>query len=149
MGVNKTDNSFTEKKRYLIRYKNIMARVARLENNLFEIDSKLTTVQGQIITDMPKGGQPTGLDDLLIQKEELQERINRLVTKAHKERRNICIVIDKLDDPIQADVMERYFIGCLILEDIAEEMGYSLSGIKKIYHAGMRNVQVKPLDESI
>lgn len=145
----KADRGFTEKKRYLSRYKNIMARVARLEDNLFEIDNRLTAVQGQIISDMPKGGQPAGLDDLLIQKEELQERINRLVTKAHKERRNICLVLDKLDDPIQADIMERYFIGGLILEDIAEEMGYSLSGIKKIYHAGMRNVQINTLAESV
>ena len=121
------------RKHFLKRYKRNCALVNRLENRLVELDERLYSVRSITITDMPRGGASRELSDIISDKQELEDRINRLVSVGREYRAQILALIDRLDDPRYAEVLEAFFIDCKDFEQIAEGMGYTERHVIKIY----------------
>lgn len=132
------EDVFKEKKKFLKRYLRIMKRVERLEQKLAQLDDRLTSISGRPITDMPKGGIPMTLDDLLANKMETEERINTIVQESRKIRKEILNVLDGLEDVHHVEVLELFFINGLQLEDIAERMGYTTRHTVRFYTDGIK-----------
>jgi len=82
---------------------------------------------------MPRGGTPVTLDDLLSDKEDIEDRIKRLKKKSKSLKRSILEEIDDLEDPRYCEILEAYFIECKRMEDIAEDMGYTERHIYELY----------------
>lgn len=124
------------------RYKNYLIRIERLEEKLLVIDNQIVGVQSKRISDMPKGGVAVSLDDLLIKKEETQQRIQNLVDTSHKVKQEIYACIDTLDDYRFAEVLEDYFLNSRTLEDIAEYRHYTVRHVGFLYGKGLELIQI-------
>lgn len=122
-----------KKKRELKRYKKNLACINRLEEKLFSLDERIRSVKSPSYSGMPRGSTPVTTEDLIADKMELEERINRLVAKGRNLKREILEEIDSVEDYRYCEILEAFFIGCQTLEDIAEENGYTVRHVYRLY----------------
>ncbi len=137
-----------KKKRSLKRYKKNLSCIERLEAKLNQIETRMTSIRSSKFTDMPRGGIPITIEDLTIDKIELEERIDRLKKKSRKLRSEILEEIDRVDDVRYSEVLESFFIDCKSLEDIAEKMGYTDRHIYRLYSEGVTYLALLERDQS-
>lgn len=137
-----TDNEFRQNKAFLIRYRILSEKIQRLEDKLAQIDNDIISLKSPVSDGMPKASVRITLDDKLIQRDELEGKINTLLTHARKNRSDISRCIDALDNQKQALVLDRYFISAQSLEYIADDIGYSRSYVTKLYVQGVQSVIV-------
>lgn len=121
------------KKRSLKRYKKNKALIGRLEEKLALLEDRLTSVRSPRFSDMPRGGKPVTVEDLILDKTELEERIERLRTKGKGLRSEILAEIDTLEDTRYAEVLESFFIDGYTLEEIADNEGYTVRHVYRLY----------------
>lgn len=137
-----TDDKFRQNKAFLIRYRILSEKIKRLENKLAQIDEDMAALKSPKLTSEPKASVRITLDDKLIQRDELEGKINTLLTHARKNRSDISRCIDALDNQKQALVLDRYFIGLQSLEEIADDVSYSCSYVTKLYIQGVQSISV-------
>lgn len=125
------------KKIFLKRYKKNVALIERLYNKVELLDRRSETLKSPNYSGMPRGGTPITAFDLKDEKNDLLARIERLKKKGEIYKSEILDVIDNLDDPKYAEVLESFFIDCKDLTEIAEEMGYSIRYVKRLYSKGI------------
>lgn len=130
------------KKRYLKRYRKNRALINRLKNKIMIIDERLSGLRSPTLSDMPRGGTPITKEDLIAEKDEILIRIKRLEDKGKIFKDSILDKIDELEDPRYAEVLESYFIGCKSLEAIADENGYSMRHIVRLYSSGIEAIDI-------
>ena len=121
------------KKRFLKRYRKNTACIMRLEEKLKTLDGRIKAIRSPNYSGMPRGGQPVTIDDLLADKDEIERRIERLRAKGKDLRAEILDEIDSLDDVRYCDILEEFFIGCKSLDDIADDGGYSVRHVYRLY----------------
>lgn len=121
------------RKRYLKRYKKNNALIDRLENKLSMLDERIYSLRSPIISDMPKGGAKITNEDLIAEKKELEDRINRLLLKGRTYKGEILEKIDELEDPRYAEILEAFFIDLKGFEEIGENMGYTTRHVIRLY----------------
>lgn len=121
------------KKRSLKRYRKNLACIRRLEEKLVILDERITAVKSPSLSGMPRGGTPVTLVDLISDKVDLENRIERLKAKGKKLKSETYEEIDSLEDPRYCEVLEAHFIEGLTFESIAEEMGYTERHVYTLY----------------
>lgn len=121
------------KKRSLKRYKKNLACIGRLEEKLALLDDRIKSVKSPNMSGMPRGGTPVTIADLLSDKVELEERIERQKAKSKDLKKEILEEIDSLDDMRYAEVLEAFFIDGVSLEDIADNEGYTVRHVYRLY----------------
>lgn len=129
-------------KKYLRRYRKNNLMIERLENKLARLDEQLYTISSPRISDLPKGGTRRTSEDIIVDKIEVEERINRLCEKGHNIKLEIVHKLDELDDPRYADVLELYFIDCLTFEEIATVKGYTIRHVFRLYNAAINTITI-------
>ena len=87
---------------------------------------------------MPRGGTPVTIEELLSDKIELEERIERLKGKSKNLKRKILEEIDTLEDPRYCEVLESFFIDNKTLETIAEDEGYTIRHVYRLYSEAIK-----------
>ena len=130
------------KKRSLKRYRKNLACIKRLEDKLTLLDERISTIKSPSFSGMPRGGVPVTIDDLISDKLDLEDRIKRLKAKSRGLKNSVCEEIDSLEDPLQCEVLEAYFIECKSIGDIAEELGYTERHIYNIYTDAIKFLSV-------
>lgn len=130
------------KKRFLKRYKKNLALIDRLESKVENLDSRIKNIRSPVISDMPRGGTPVSKEDILSDKLEVEDRIRRLKKKGSTYKKEIIDVIDELDDTRYAEILESFCIDCKSLEEIADDNGYTLRHIKRLYSEAILNVDI-------
>lgn len=136
------EDIFKANKAYLFQYRKKMEKIHRLEDKLAQIDSDLIVLKSPAMSSEPKSSVKITLTDKLIQREELEDKINTLLKYARQDRTDISRCIDALDNQKQALVLDRYFISAQSLEYIADDIGYSRSYVTKLYVQGVQSVIV-------
>lgn len=116
---------FNNKKSWLKRYRQNRETREHLQEKLDSLDARMTSVSAARITDMPHGGRAMTIDDLLIKKEELTNRIESLDCRGRELQSEILEDIYLLDNPRDVDLMELYCIDCMSVSDIADQLCYS------------------------
>lgn len=132
-----------DKKVFLKRYRENRACVRRLEKKLALLEDRIISIKSPNFSGMPRGGQPVTLADLISDKDELEKRIERLKDKGKQIKCEILEEIDSLEDPRYCEILEAYFIDGLSMEDIAENEGYSVRQIYKLYSEAINILLVK------
>lgn len=130
------------KKRSLRRYRKNREKVERLETKLETLKERIDGLKSPSLSGMPRGGVPVSLDDLISDKLDLEDRIRRLKDKGHEFKKQIAEEIDSLDNVNHCDVLEGYFIDCLSIADIAENMGYSERYVYTLYQEAISLLSV-------
>ena len=131
---------FEENKKFLKRYKPFLRQLKRLEDRLYQLDDRIESTHSARITGMPGGGIPRGLNDELSQREELEQRIDNLLKESTPIKKEIINVLDHLDNPNQANVLELFFINDMDLYTISENLDYSFRQANRLYKEGILNV---------
>lgn len=126
-----------KKKRSLKRYKKNLSCIERLEAKLDLVSERMTSVKSPNFSCMPRGGTPVTTADLVCEKMELEERIERLKDKGKILRREILAEIDTLEDPRQAEVLEAFFIGGQSMEEISDDTTWNVRHVYRLYSEGV------------
>lgn len=132
-----------KKKRSLKRYKNNLACIRRLENKLSILEERIISVKSPTLSGMPRGGKPITTDDLIADKIDLKKRIDRLKSKSDKLKSEILEEIDSLEDYRYCEILEAFFIDCMSLEDIADNEGYTVRHVYRLYQEAVTELAVK------
>lgn len=115
----------SRKKRSLKRYRKNLACIERLETKLEVMEERIISLKSPSLSGMPRGGVPVTIDDLMSDKIDLENRIERLKAKGRDLKREVCEEIDSLEDSTDCEILESFFIDGLTFEEIAEELGYT------------------------
>lgn len=131
---NEQRQEIERKKRYLRRYKKKLACIARLQSRLDALTERIRSIKSPSYSGMPKGSTPVTVDELIADKIELEDRLERLHAERRELKKEILSAIDTLDDVRYCAILEGYFIECLSFEEIADNEGYDLRHIYRLYH---------------
>lgn len=133
-----------------MRYRDVCAKIDRLEDRLYLLDTRLEKLSSPRITGMPKSHSNADIrDDLIMQKDEVADRINKRNVKRMKLRKEICNVIDDLDDTQEARVLELYFIDGMTKQEIADYLVFDLRWIKQLYSRGIQHLVITHRSPSV
>lgn len=80
------EDIFKTNKAYLFQYRKKMEKIQRLEDKLAQIDSDLIVLKSPAMSSEPKSSVKITLTDKLIQREELEDKINTLLKYARQDR---------------------------------------------------------------
>ena len=145
----KETKAIEKKKRQLKRYKKNRALIERLENKLNFLDQKITCVKSPRFTDEPRGGQPVTMGDLVADKIETEERIERLKQKGNKLKKEILEEIDTLEEVRHAEVLEAFFIDCKSMDEIADMIPCNVRTAYRLYSEGVKLLTLSSHDNDI
>jgi DNA-directed RNA polymerase specialized sigma subunit len=134
-------------KGYLIKYRIIMNKVDRWEEKLYRLDSKINSIQSPALKSEPSSSIKITLDDLLIQKKEIEERINNFLKDARTLRTEIEDALDKLENDNEARVLDLYFLSRMNLLKISQVLNYSERHVTRLYVDGIKSIQCEKLSQ--
>lgn len=121
------------KKSFLRRYKKNCSMIERLVEKRDMINGRIIGLNSPKLSDMPKGGTPVSKEELIAEKLEIEERIERLKKRGVIYKAEILKKIDELDDTRYAEILESYFIECKEFGEIAEENNYTIRHVFRLY----------------
>ena len=135
-------NELDRRKRILKRYKRNAAMIDRLSEKLEELNNRIYSLRSPGLSDMPRGGEPIRVEDLIADKLILEQRIERLNVKGQALRSELLDLIDNLDDPRYAEILERFFIDREDFDTIANETGYTVRHVIRLYSEGILSMSL-------
>lgn len=116
----------------LKEYTETKREIEIIKEKIEYLESKKTSIKSQIISDMPRGeAEQDRLGQLLIQIEELIDLYNEKFNKLFKQQVEIEKCIDKLEDPIDRNIMRLKYLEGYTWEKVCVELSYSWNGIHK------------------
>lgn len=133
-----SDEEIVTKKRSLRRYRKNVECIHRLEEKLEALEVRLSSGKTSNYSGMPRGGVPIGADELISDKIELEKRIENLKKKAGDLKAEILSEIDSLEDSRYCEVLEGYFIDCLSLDEVADNLGYTERWVFRLYNDAIK-----------
>ncbi|WP_225439396.1 sigma factor-like helix-turn-helix DNA-binding protein [Ligilactobacillus agilis] len=113
-----------------------MDKIERLEEKLKVLTDRYE-LKAQTYSDEPKGGRPATLEDMVIQKEKLESRIAVYYSKSRAIRDRFEKAAEKMDNQTEAKILDYYFFEGMTLEQIADELGYTVRHVSRLYHHGL------------
>ncbi len=118
----------------------------RINNNLDEIQRLRSYMEKVTVTykDAPGWDRKTS-DQAVILTEigKLSDHIKDDTARLQEENQKAQILIDKLDDSKERDVLQLIYINGLGMEEIGEKLGYSRSQIFRIQKRALKNLLKK------
>lgn len=134
------------KKKWLGRYKGVCSQISRLSERVATLEAKINGVRSPRLTGMPRGGTPVTTADLIGDKIELEERLERLQKRRSSVRREILDAIDTLDNEKLSEILEYWFIQCMNADDIADELGYTTRHVWRLYSQAIEEIEISALE---
>lgn len=124
--------------RYIIKKRRIDGLYKRLRD--LKEGSSIRAVQ---MTGLPGAKRDTSLtEEQALKALELEERIQTLEKKARLCRAEILEAIDSLDNPKQADILEKHFILDQSLSSIANDMNYTERHTIRLYSTAVSEIDL-------
>lgn len=132
---------FQDKKRYLMRYLRVKSKVERLENKLELITDKYT-IKAQSYSGMPGGGIPRNYEDMMIEKQIVEKKLDKFKKIAFKYYDELLDCFLLLDNDSESEVLTMYFIDGETLSSISEKLAYSDRQVTRLYVNGINHIEV-------
>lgn len=136
------DNEFKHNKAYLMRYRKIHTKINRLKDKLNRLNERYD-LKGVSYSSEPSSSVKKTLDDVLAQKEYLENKIDEMVSESIDIRNEIAEKLLDLDNQLEATVLDFYFLERYSLNDIADELSYSDRQIERLYVDGIMSVECR------
>lgn len=136
------DNEFKHNKAYLMRYRKIHTKIDRLKDKLNRLNERYD-LKGVSYSSEPSSSVKKTLDDVLAQKEYLENKLDEMVSESIDIRNKITEKLLDLDNQLEATVLDFYFLEQYSLNDIADELSYSDRQIERLYVDGIMSVECR------
>lgn len=136
------DNEFKHNKAYLMRYRKIHTKIDRLKDKLNRLNERYD-LKGVSYSSEPSSSVKKTLDDVLAQKEYLENKIDEMVSESIDIRNDITDKLLDLDNQLEATVLDFYFLERYSLNDIADELSYSNRQIERLYIDGVMSIECR------
>lgn len=136
------DNEFKHNKAYLMRYRKIHTKIDRLKDKLNRLNERYD-LKGVSYSSEPSSTVTQTLDDIIAQKEYLQNKLNKLIDESYNIRNDIMDKLLDLDNQLEATVLDFYFLEQYSLNDIADELSYSERQIERLYIDGIMSIECR------
>lgn len=136
------DNEFKHNKAYLMRYRKIHTKIDRLKDKLNRLNERYD-LKGVSYSSEPSSSVKKTLDDVLAQKEYLENKLDEMVSESIDIRNEIAEKLLDLDNQLEATVLDFYFLERYSLNDIADELSYSDRQIERLYVDGIMSVECR------
>ena len=131
-----------EKRKFLLRYKNNNKMIIRLYSKIQKIDDRMKSIKSPSLSN-ERSGKSYDITELIADKMELEKRISRLQEKQAQIKQEILSLIDTLDNPICADVLEDYYINLETFENIAIKLDYTERHIMRLHKQALERLNFK------
>lgn len=127
----------------LIHYRDIKKEIAHLEEQLAQLEYRITSPRTPILTDMPSGPHdPAQFEDSVIKLIELKDRYKNLLNDLYNHQLEVEKSIEDLD-PIERDVIRcRYFSG-LKWSQVQKKVGYAQKQTHRIHNRAIEKLKKK------
>jgi DNA-directed RNA polymerase specialized sigma subunit len=119
----------SKKKKYLNRHYWLVENIRFLQQRLDKQSVALYNLKSPRYTDMPKGGDCKTTEDKILDKAQVESRINQCVEK----KKEIEQVIRATEDPQYILLLELRYIDNLKMHMVAENMNLSRSRITELH----------------
>lgn len=136
------DNEFKHNKAYLMRYRKIHTKIDRLKDKLNRLNERYD-LKGVSYSSEPSSSVKKTLDDVLAQKEYLENKLDEMISESIDIRNEITEKLLDLDNQLEATVLDFYFLEQHSLNDIADELSYSDRQIERLYVDGIMSVECR------
>ena len=133
-----------EKRKFLLRYKNNNKMIIRLYSKIQKIDDRMKSIKSPSLSN-ERSGKSYDITELIANKMELEKRISRLQEKQAQIKQEILTVIDTLDNPIYADVLEDYYVNLETFENIAIKLDYTERHIMRLHKQALERLNFKKM----
>lgn len=137
-----SDKEIKEKKKWLNRYSKLLEVEMSLKERLESLEDKLQGVRSSNFNGMPRGGLPVTMEDLIVDKAEIESRIDKIHKRLIVYKCEILEAIDTLDDPKYIEVLELKYIYCRSTEEIAKELKYNTRHISRLYAKALESLEI-------
>lgn len=134
-----SDSKFKQHKSYLMQYRKIHTKIDRLKNKLNRLNERYE-LKGISYSSEPSGSVKQTLDDVLAQKEYVENKLSKLTEESIKIRNEIQDKLLELDNQLEAEVLDLYFLERYSLTEIADTLCYSERQIERLYANGIMSV---------
>ncbi|MBL1057976.1 DUF1492 domain-containing protein [Ligilactobacillus salivarius] len=134
-----SDSKFKQHKAYLMQYRKIHTKIDRLKNKLNRLNERYG-LKGVSYSSEPSGSVKQTLDDVLAQKEYVENKLSKLTEDSIKIRNEIQDKLLELDNQLEAEVLDLYFLERYSLTEIADTLCYSERQIERLYASGIMSV---------
>ncbi|MGK4099164.1 DUF1492 domain-containing protein [Ligilactobacillus salivarius] len=136
------DNKFKHNKAYLMRYRKIHTKIDRLKDKLNRLNERYD-LKGVSYSSEPSSSVKKTLDDVLAQREYLENKLDEVISESINIRNEIQDKLLELDNQLEAAVLDFYFLEQYSLNDIADELSYSDRQIERLYIDGIMSVECR------
>lgn len=133
-----TEQERNAKIEYLKSYRWIEAEIRDDEERLAHMDARLYGPPCSTVSDMPRGGQAKGLDQLVAERLELKDRINEKCAR----KREILRAIESMPNERDRRILKLEFIDDLTHEQTAERINYSVMQTRRFYNTALERFQI-------
>ncbi|MDE1507327.1 sigma-70 family RNA polymerase sigma factor [Ligilactobacillus salivarius] len=134
-----TDNEFKHNKAYLMQYRRMHTKIERLKDKLERLNERYN-LKGVSYSSQPSSTVTQTLDDILAQKEYIEGKISKLTGDAIKISNEIQDRLLDLDNQLEAEILDLYFLENHSLSEIANILCYSERQIERLYVKGIKHL---------
>lgn len=134
-----TDNEFKHNKAYLMQYRRMHTKIERLKDKLERLNERYN-LKGVSYSSQPSSTVTQTLDDIIAQKEYVEGKIRELTGDAIKISNEIQDRLLELDNQLEAEILDLYFLENHSLNEIANDLCYSERQIERLYVKGIKHL---------
>lgn len=150
------DTNYTVKLDYLSSYQwrmreinSMRDRISEMEEKISSLEDRLTGIPAQQITDMPKGGKPRDMGDLITAKLNLMSELKknqamyqRDLKEAEALKANVYQYIRSADNIRDRTLLAMHYVDGMSYARIADVMCYSDRQIKRICKNAVKKLPI-------
>ena len=134
-----TDNEFKHNKAYLMQYRRMHTKIEKLKDKLERLNERYN-LKGVSYSSQPSSTVTQTLDDIIAQKEYVEGKIRELTGDAIKISNEIQDKLLDLDNQLEAEILDLYFLESHSLNEIANDLCYSERQIERLYVKGIKHL---------
>lgn len=134
-----------QKIEYLNAYKELKEQIIESNEEIEILDTKLQSIKGLTISDMPRGGgSHVTMEDLISDKIELEKQLEDILKRIDSIKLEITkSIFDGLEDQYEKDVLYNFYIDIKPINQISKELNLTFKEVKSIFDSAIDNIKIK------
>lgn len=129
-------------KKRLQNYLKLQEEIKQMDELIQQLNDELSSPKGQIITDMPRGGQGIDESEKICKLADLKKSNEEFKSKLITERAVILRLINEVEDSDERRVLRNRYLFNINFEDMVDKMHYSKRQIGRIHEKALKHLEL-------